>query len=223
MVIVDDYSNDNTKEIVTQYIKSDSRIKYHCLENNSGAAIARNTALRMARGRWIAFLDSDDLWKPKKLECQLEFMANNRYAFTYHKYTEIDEESKPLGVLVGGKRKVSKWEMFACCWPGCLSVIYDAEAVGLIQIENIKKNNDTAMWLKVVKKVPCYFLDKDLAYYRRRKNSITPKPLLKRIWAHYPLFRNAEKMTPVIATFWVCVNIIGNAYKKIFFVKNISK
>lgn len=217
MLIVDDCSTDNTKEVVAKY--NDPRIKYHCLEKNSGAAVARNAALRMAKGRWIAFLDSDDVWNPEKLERQLKFMVDNGYAFTYHNYTEIDESSKPLGVFVSGKKKVSKWEMFACCWPGCLSVMYDKKIVGLIQIENVKKNNDTALWLKVVKKTPCYLMDEDLAIYRRRKGSITPPDIKTKIKWHYTLFRQAEKMNPIASAFWMCINILGNSYKKIFYVK----
>ncbi len=221
MLIVDDCSTDNTKEVVGQY--NDPQIHYHCLEHNSGAAVARNTALKMAKGRWVAFLDSDDLWKPEKLEHQLAFMVENGYAFSYHKYTEIDEDSKSLGILVGGKKKVLKWEMYACCWQGCLSVMYDANVIGLIQIENIKKNNDTALWLEVIKKAPCYLLDENLAMYRRRRGSITPVTFRKKIWAHYPLFRIAERMNPITATFWVGVNIFGNAFKKIFYVKTIKE
>ena len=77
MIIIDDCSTDHTDEIVAMYSERDSRIKYHCLKRNSGAAIARNTALRMAVGRWIAFLDSDDLWHPEKLERQVKFMIDN--------------------------------------------------------------------------------------------------------------------------------------------------
>ena len=110
---------------------------------------------------------------------------------------------------------------YACCWPGCLAVMYDAEKIGLIQIRDVKKNNDTAMWLKVVKKSPCYLLKENLARYRRRAVSITPKPLYKRVWAHYPLFHIAEEMNPVCATFWVIMNIFGNAFKKVFYVKKI--
>ena len=221
MLIVDDCSTDDTKEIVGRY--DDARIHYHCLEHNLGAAVARNTALKMAKGRWIAFLDSDDLWEPEKLERQIAFMTQNGYAFSYHNYTEIDEDSNPLGVFVSGKKRVLKWEMYACCWPGCLSVMYDANVIGLIQIENIKKNNDTALWLKAIKKAPCYLLDEDLAMYRRRRGSITPVTFRKKIWAHYPLFRIAERMNPITATFWVGVNIFGNAFKKIFYVKTIKE
>ena len=205
--------------MVETYAEADPRIKYECNLKNSGAAITRNNALRRAKGRWIAFLDADDLWLPEKLEHQLKFMLKNDYAFTYHDYTEMSEDGKDLGVYISGIKKVSEFDMYTCCWPGCLAVMYDGEKIGLIQIKDIKKNNDTAMWLKVVKKSPCYLLKENLARYRRRAVSITQKPLHKRIWAHYPLFHVAAEMNPVRATFWVCMNVIGNAYKKMFCVK----
>ena len=225
LLIQDDCSTDNTQEVVER-LKAESpelreKIKYTCNPRNSGAAITRNNALRRAKGRWIAFLDSDDLWEPTKLEKQLRFMVENNYAFTYHEYTEMSEDGKDLGVYVSGIKKVSEFQMYACCWPGCLTVMYDAEKIGLIQIKDVKKNNDTAMWLKVVKKAPCYLLNENLARYRRRAVSITPKPLWKRIWAHYPLFRIAEEMNPMRATFWVVMNVFGNAYKKLFYVKKV--
>lgn len=219
LLIQDDCSTDSTHKVVQPFVKIDKRIKYECNTKNSGAAITRNNALQRAKGRWIAFLDSDDLWLPEKLEKQLQFMVENNYAFTYHEYAEISEDGKDLGVYVSGIKRVSEFQMYACCWPGCLAVMYDAEKIGLIQIKNVRKNNDTAMWLKVVKKAPCYLLKENLARYRRRALSITPKPLRKRIWAHYPLFRVAEGMNPVRATFWVLMNIFGNAYKKIFYVR----
>lgn len=218
MIIVDDCSTDDTKKIVESF-SNDPRIKYHCLEKNSGAAVARNTALKMAKGRWLAFLDSDDIWLPDKLERQIKFMSENNYAFTYHNYSEIDEEGNALGVEVSGIGKVGKFAMFSCCWPGCLSVMYDKNKIGDIQIIPVAKNNDTAMWLKVVRKAPCHLLNENLARYRRRANSITPKPIWKRIWAHYPLFRVAENMNPIAATFWTLINVAGNTYKKLFFVK----
>ena len=222
MLIVDDCSTDDTCETVSKYIANDSRIIYHRLATNSGAAIARNEALRMARGRWVAFLDSDDLWAPTKLERQIAFMNDHNFAFSYHDYVEIDEQNKELGIYVSGKKHVKKFDMFACCWPGCLSVMYDAEKIGLIQIEDVKKNNDTAIWLKVICKTDCHLLKECLARYRRRSNSITPKPLWKRIWAHYPLFRVAEKMNPIKAAFWVLINVAGNAYKKLLYVKKYN-
>lgn len=219
LIVVDDCSGDDTDSIVQELMIKDNRIQLFSNPSNSGAAVSRNVALRHAKGRWIAFLDSDDLWEPTKLEKQIKFMKDNGYAFSYHEYVEIDEQDKELGVRVSGKEHVGKFDMFSCCWPGCLSVMYDAQKIGLIQINDIKKNNDTAMWLKVIRKADCYLLPECLGKYRRRANSITPKPLWKRIWAHYPLFRVAEEMNPIAATFWVIMNVFGNAYKKMFFVK----
>lgn len=219
LIISDDCSADNTKKVIEPYLQEDNRIKYICNDKNSGAAITRNNALKLAQGKWIAFLDSDDLWLPEKLEKQVRFMVENGYSFSYHEYTEMTEDGKDLGVYVSGIRKVKKFNMYACCWPGCLAVMYDREKIGLIQINDVKKNNDTAMWLKVVQKAPCYLLKENLARYRRRANSITPKPLWQRIWAHYPLFRIAEEMNPITATFWTIMNVFGNAFKKMFYVK----
>lgn len=222
LIIVDDCSGDDTIDIVQRIQLEDKRIRLFENNINSGAAICRNKALREAKGRWIAFLDSDDLWEPTKLEKQIKFMEDNDYAFTYHEYVEIDEGNYELGVQVSGKGYVGKFDMYSCCWPGCLSVMYDVSKIGLIQIADIKKNNDTAMWLKVIRKADCYLLPEVLGKYRRRTNSITPKPIWQRIWAHYPLFRIAEEMNPVFATFWVIMNVFGNAYKKWKYVKHYT-
>ena len=219
MIISDDCSTDNTCEVIEPYLKADSRIKYICNPKNSGAAITRNNALKVAQGKWIAFLDSDDIWLPEKLEKQVAFMDNNNYAFTYHEYMEITEDGKDTGIFVSGIKKVNVFDMYTCCWPGCLAVMYNNEKIGLIQINDVKKNNDTAIWLKVIKKSPCFLLKEPLAKYRRRNGSITPPTITQKIWAHYPLFRIAEEMNPISATFWTFMNVIGNAYKKFFYVK----
>lgn len=130
LIVVDDCSTDDTREIVSRFAAADSRISYHCLNRQSGAAAARNLAMWLARGRWMAFLDSDDLWMPRKLERQIRFMSDNGYAFSYHDYHEIAEDGSDLHVRVSGKRRVGRFDMFACCWPGCLSVMFDREKSG---------------------------------------------------------------------------------------------
>lgn len=217
LLIVDDCSTDDTETVVSAY--TDPRIRYMRNEHNMGAALTRNRALREANGRYIAFLDADDLWLPEKLERQLAFMQQNGYAFTYHNYTEIDEQSKPLGVFVSGKRKVGKWAMRSCCWPGCLSVLYDAQVIGRIQIPDIRKNNDSAMWLQAIQKADCHLMPETLAQYRRRTGSITPTNVWQKIGWHYILFRKGAGMNPVASAFWTGMNIIGNSYKKLFYVK----
>lgn len=130
LIIVDDCSTDDTDAVVAKY--QDSRIQYLKNGKNSGAAVSRNRALREAKGRWIAFLDSDDLWAPDKLEKQIRFMEANHYSYSYTGYLEIDEASKPLGVRVSGPKRITKACMYAYCWPGCLTVMYDANVIGLV-------------------------------------------------------------------------------------------
>lgn len=217
MIIVDDCSTDDTREVVEQFA-NDHRIKYHCLERNSGAAVARNTALKMAHGRWIAFLDSDDLWIKTKLESQIKFMLDNNYHFSYTNYEEIDEDGVALGKFVSGPKHIRKLGMFSYCWPGCLTVMYDREIVGNLQINPIKKNNDYAMWLKVIKLTDCYLLDLNLAKYRKRVGSISNTDYISLIKWHYRLFRNGEKCTKPISALLTLNNIICGIFKKLFFV-----
>ncbi|MBE6550995.1 MAG: glycosyltransferase family 2 protein [Ruminococcaceae bacterium] len=191
LIIVDDCSTDDTDDIVKPYL-ADIRIKYFKNEKNSGAAVSRNFALREAKGKWIAFLDSDDLWHPQKLARQISFMENSCCHFSYTCYGEINEDSTPRNVLVFGPKRITKAVMYAYCWPGCLTVMYDAGVVGLVQIEDIKKNNDYAMWLKACKKADCYLLKENLASYRKRIGSISNHSYMALIKWHYKLFRDAE-------------------------------
>ena len=222
LLIQDDCSTDGTVEEVLLFAENDSRIKYECNQKNSGAAITRNNALRRAKGRWIAFLDSDDLWLPEKLEHQLKFMAENKYAFSYTGYKEMDNDGKDTGVFISGPKHVSKFGMYAFCWPGCLTVMYDRETVGLLQIFDIKKNNDYAMWLKVCRKADCYLLDEVLAKYRRgRIGSISTHGYSTMIRWHYKLWHEAEGMNTITSLFWTCINLVCGVYKKLVFVKKI--
>lgn len=222
LIIVDDCSTDNTDEIVQPFL-SDDRIKYFKNEQNSGAAVSRNKALREAKGKWIAFLDSDDLWLPEKLEKQIAFMKENNYKFSYTEYEKIDEESEPLGVYVSGPNEVSKRGMYHYCWVGCLTVMYNAEQIGLIQIKDIKKNNDYAMWLQVCKKADCYLLPENLAKYRIRKKSISHDKLRKKLRSHYDLFRYCDEK-PAIAAFWLaCQNMFWGVLKKKKYEKGMKK
>ena len=212
LIIVDDCSTDNTDEIVKSI--NDNRIIYLKNETNSGAAISRNKALREAKGRWIAFLDSDDLWKNDKLEKQIKFMKENNCYFSYTNYIEIDENGNINGKRVTGPKKITKTGMFNYCWPGCLTVMYDANKIGLIQIEDIKKNNHYAMWLKVCKKADCYLLSEDLAMYRKRSGSISNHSYMSLIKWHYKLYREAEHQNIIYSLFNTCRNIMFGFYKK---------
>lgn len=217
LIIVDDCSTDNFDEVLSEI--SDERIKIYKNKKNIGAAISRNKALRVARGQWIAYLDSDDLWMPEKLERQVAFMENNNYSFSYTNYKEIDVNGNETGIKVTGPKKITKTGMFNYCWPGCLTVMYDSNVIGLIQIKDIKKNNDYAMWLKVCKKADCYLLDECLGQYRRgRKGSVSTHSIKTMIGWHYKLYRESEDMDRIESVFNTGRNLIFGFYKKKKFV-----
>ena len=220
LIIVDDASTDNTAEVV-QNVATTNASKIRFLQNvhNSGAAVSRNRALREARGKWIAFLDSDDLWAPEKLQKQLDFMVKNGYAFSYTKYEEIDEDGKPTETIVGGPKRISKTGMYNYCWPGCLTVMYDREVVGDIQVADIRKNNDYAMWLKAVRKAKCTLLPEKLAFYRKRTGSISRHSYISLVKWHYKLYREAEGMNPVSSLWITGRNLFFGVWKKIRYVE----
>lgn len=213
LLIVDDCSTDNTDEILSKI--SDPRIRLFKNEENSGAAVSRNKALREAKGQWIAFLDSDDLWMPKKLEKQIHYMEINGYTFSYTNYEEIDVDGNKTGVKVSGPKKITRTGMFNYCWPGCLTVMFDANKIGIIQIQDIKKNNDYAMWLKICEKANCYLLNEYLAQYRKgRSGSISTHGYTKLLKWHYKLYREAEKENMIMSVINTGRNIIFGIYKK---------
>jgi glycosyltransferase involved in cell wall biosynthesis len=223
LIIVDDCSADDTDAAVAPYL-SDERIVYLKNERNLGAAQSRNRALAAARGKWIAFLDSDDLWLPEKLEEQIAFMDESGAGFSYTAYTEMNAEGEPLGVTVSGPKHITETGMFRYCWPGCLTVMYDRERVGLIQIADIRKNNDYAMWLKAIRKADCYLLNKPLAVYRRgRSGSVSTHGVTKLIGWHYKLFRKAEGQGAVPAAFNTARNMVFGLFKKLVYVKRTSE
>jgi len=217
MIIVDDCSTDETDSVVKAFL-NDSRIRYFKNEKNSGAAVSRNRALKEAKGKWIAFLDSDDLWVPEKLEKQIRFMNENNYHFSYTNYIEIDEDGKSQGVFVTGPQKISKITMYAFNFMGCLTVMYDRNYIGLIQIKDMKKRNDYAMWVKVVKMCPAYLLDENLAKYRIRKSGSIMnrgKNPMGRIKFNYELWHISEEKNVVVSVFLTGINLVFGMLKKV--------
>ena len=223
LLFQDDCSTDDTKERVMRLAAGDARIKYECNPQNSGAAITRNNALRRAQGKWIAFLDSDDLWHPKKLEKQICFMVENGYHFSYTEYVEMDETGKETGILISGPKYVNRRGMYNFCWPGCLTVMYDRVNVGLIQIADIKKNNDYAMWLKVCHRADCHLLAEPLASYRRgRAGSISTHGYATLMKWHYKLFHEANGNNAIYSLWLTAWNMVFGVYKKLKYVKKYT-
>lgn len=210
VIVVDDCSTDNTAEVVKEYMKKDERVKYHKLDKNSGAAVARNTAVELARGKYMAFLDSDDVWFPEKLSKQISFMEENNYLFTCTSYTKIDEEGKYLNRTIG-VRKQSKYDDILKKNPGNSTVIYNAEVIGKVTIPNIRKRNDYVMWLSVVKKAEMlYGMEEPLASHRIRNGSLSKKKA-NLVGYHWKVYREIEKLSLLkssyLIIYWVVVTV----------------
>jgi glycosyltransferase involved in cell wall biosynthesis len=213
MIIVDDCSSDNSIEIIESYIAKDSRIKLVQLEQNSGAAVARNRAIELAQGRFIAFLDSDDLWQSDKLEKQISFMLKNGYIFSYSHYDLIDEDNKRYGTTFKAPPKVSYNDLLKTCSIGCLTAIYDTKSLGKVTMPLILKRQDYGLWLKILKKIDyAYCYDESLAIYRTRTNSISSNKI-KAAQYQWKIYRDVEKLG-IFKSIFYFIHYVYNGLRK---------
>ncbi|MFD2628873.1 glycosyltransferase family 2 protein [Oceanobacillus kapialis] len=221
MVIVDDCSQDNTVEIVTEISKTDDRIKLFVLEENSGSAIARNTAMDLAKGKYIAFLDSDDLWMPEKLEHQVAFMQEKDIAFSFTKYVWMREDGTLTNATSKAPEKVNYNQLMKHCVMGCLTVMLDKEKIGDLKMYNIRTRQDYVYWLHIVKRGHlAYGMPEVFAKYRLVENSISSNKIkaAKRNWHVY---RHIEAQ-PLWKAIWYFVNYAINSVRQIIYRKRMG-
>lgn len=172
-ILVNDCSTDDSVQIIEQYVKKDPRVKLIQLNENSGAGKARNTAIEAAKGRFIAFLDSDDFWHKDKLQIQVNFMLQNGYAFSYTQYKIIDENSRPHSI-VKSPPKVSYNDILRNGYIGCLTAMYDTERIGKYYMPLIRKRQDWSLWIMILKEVQvAHGISRPLAYYRVGNDSLS--------------------------------------------------
>jgi teichuronic acid biosynthesis glycosyltransferase TuaG len=201
MLIVDDCSQDNSSQLIEQYLNRDERIKLIRLNKNSGAAVARNVAIEKSRGRYIAFLDSDDRWLPDKLEKQVKFMQERDVAFSYTAYEKLNDSSIVVG-NVHVPAKVSYQDLLKVCSIGCLTAMYDTEKLGKIYMPLIRKRQDFGLWLRILKKIPyAYGLDEVLAQYQLREDSISSDKIAASRY-QWRIYRDVEKISLPVAVYY---------------------
>ena len=194
MLLVDDCTPDNSAKIISEYAKKDNRIKYFKLEKNSGAAVARNKALSESKGRFIAYLDADDLWKSNKLEKQVEFMLRNNYAFTCTDYETIIQT---VGVMVDTKLTGKE----------------------LLEMPNIRRRQDAATWCQLLKNgFDCYECPENLSYYRVVSNSLSSNKF-KAVKMNWYWYRKIEKL-PLWKTCYCFIGYAFNGVKKRIYIKS---
>ncbi len=204
MIIVDDRSTDDTKAVVDEYMAKDSRIKYTLLNENSGAAVARTKAMALAEGEYMAFLDSDDIWLPEKLRLQLDFMNENGYAFSCTAYEQIDEDDNFLGRIIRTVKRTDYNRLLLDCPVGNSSVMYSVKKMGKFEVPDIRKRNDDALWLRMLKKEKYIMgMPEVLMRYRIRKRSISSNKLSV-IKYHWKLYREIEQLSMFRSAFHIC-------------------
>ena len=210
LLIVDDCSSDNSEAVLTELSSRDSRIRYFKLPVNQGSAIARNFALEKAQGRYIAFLDSDDLWVPEKLDVQISAMEVNHWPFTYTAYRRIEENGE-LGEVLGVPTKVSYSDLLKTCVIGCLTAIYDTKYFGKVPMPLMRKSQDYGLWLSLLKKTPYAFgVNQNLAYYRLRNNSTTANKRKAAMFT-WKIYRETEGLS-VVASAWYFMHYALRGY-----------
>ncbi|MGL4740661.1 MAG: glycosyltransferase family 2 protein [Sarcina sp.] len=214
MIIVDDCSKDRTAEIVKKYMEQDDRIVYKKLSGNSGAAVVRNKAIELATGRYIAFLDSDDLWEKTKLEKQVHFMKEKQAGFCYTAYKLMNEDGTSKEVDVHVPKSVSYKELLKNTIIGCLTVMIDTDVVKNVKMLNVKVGEDTASWLKIIREnnIIAYGIDETLASYRVCQKSLSSNKIVaaKAMWRTY---RECEKIGLFKSSFYF-ISYAKNAVMK---------
>ncbi|MGC9351581.1 MAG: glycosyltransferase family 2 protein [Sulfurovum sp.] len=194
MIIVDDQSTDNSVKLIDSYVQKDTRIKCIVLEENSGPAVARNRAIEEAKGRYIAFLDADDLWMPQKLEKQIAFMQRENIALSYTGYYRFEASVEEIKDEITVPLKVDYHELLKQNIIGCLTAVYDTKVLGKVTMPLIRKRQDFGLWLKILKEVPyAYALQEPLAYYRIHTDSISSNKIITSKY-NWKLYREVEKL-----------------------------
>ncbi|BAX55487.1 glycosyltransferase [Photobacterium damselae subsp. piscicida] len=198
-LITDDCSTDDTFTMLQEMALNDSRIRIFKNEVNSGAAVTRNVSISNATGKYIAFIDSDDLWKPEKLERQVKWMSHNKMEMTFTHYEIVNEVGEPTGQVVDTHMEVdpvSYEDMLRKkATLGCSTVMIDRELLGDIRMPVIKTTEDYALWLSILKTgVLAYPVNRVLTSYRILPNSLS-RNKIKKAKTQWTVYREFENLT----------------------------
>lgn len=213
-VVVEDHSKDDTFEYIKELIKDDNKVALLQTDKNSGAAVARNLGIEKASGKYIAFLDSDDLWKKEKLSHQIQFMQENNYFFTFTNYDLLYSDGKIKQHRI--KYDIITYKkLLKSNHVGCLTVIYDSEALGKVFMPlDCIKREDHGAWLDITKRgVNAYRLDEYLSVYRIGENTVSSNKI-KMMKYQYKLYRNHEKFGAIKSLWYVLICSANKLFKK---------
>ncbi|TNI18545.1 glycosyltransferase family 2 protein [Aeromonas salmonicida] len=206
LLITDDNSSDNTIAILKDFEAQDPRINVVCNDTNSGAGFSRNHSIRRSKGKYIAFLDSDDLWNPDKLKVQISFMEEKNYSFTFSSYQMFSNEGE--GKVVHAPASVTYNELLYGNVIGCLTAVYNAEILGRQEMPLIRKRQDMGLWLALLKKCEkAYGLPDVLARYRTDSGMTQNKlHVAKYQWEFYRTVVQLNLLKSSWYFFWYALN-----------------
>ena len=212
MLIADDCSPDNTRDVISRFAANDPRIKLVALDQNGGPAKARQAALDQATGRYIAFLDSDDLWLPPKLERQLAHMDITRAALSYTAFRRINEVGSVTGRLITVPTRLSYRQLLKNTAIATLTAVIDRDIAGHFAIPDVGYD-DFGLWLSILRRGHiAHGLGEDLARYRVVGGSVSSKPARSAKWV-WTIYRESEGLGPVHAA-WCLGHYGARAYLK---------
>lgn len=214
MIIVDDNSSDNSLEIIKKYSQSDDRIRFITQNINSGPAVTRNLGINSSKGRYITFLDSDDIWEKEFLELSVNTIKNNKdIFFTFSSYHRKNEDfSIDNGTFLVPK-KVSYYDLLKTCPISCLTAMYDSKELGKVLMPKILKRQDYGLWLELLKKTNyAYGIERPLATYRMRDGSVSRNKFVAASY-QWKIYREVEKMN-IIKSIYYFLHYAYNGYKK---------
>ena len=212
VIIVDDCSKDNSLSLAEEYAQKDSRIRVFQMSANGGPGAATKYGFEKATGGLVAFIDTDDLWVPDKLERQIKFMVENDYAFTATDYVQMDENSIDTGRIIKCKQTATYKDVLKTCPIGSSTVIITSELLSKVDIPTIRKNNDYSLWLRLLKIYPCvYGINEVMMRYRVWSESISYNKF-KKVKYFWQVYREYEGFSVVKSLFllmeWTVIKIL---------------
>ena len=234
LLFVDDSSNDEILQLLMQLRDEDDkgRMSYSgeqasriCVYQNvfkKGDMASLKSALKNARGKWIAFLDAGDVWKPEKLERQIRFMEEHRHAFSYTEYGVIDKHSKSRGAVISGPKVIDEQLMLKCFWPGMLTVMYDARKIKKVRVPAYKDSNCYALLMRLSEKAKCYLLEENLASNRTKRGLFNGMPLKKKFAWRYEAYRTVEDLGRFSSAVMTVENLWYTLVKRVKYVSRVS-
>ncbi len=224
LILVDDFSTDNTIQLIDTYQKKHPNISLIQNTTNQGAGVSRNKGINAAKGDFIAFLDADDLWKPNKLEVQINLMIKSNLDVCFSSYDLIDEDGIKLFKRVKALPELTYNKLLKSNYVGNLTGIYNCKTLGKIPSTKLRKRQDWILWLEAIKKSkkPATGIQEPLAFYRVRKDSMSSNKF-NLIWYNFQVYRKGLGFSLIKSTIYFIIFIFEHLFVKSRQIINLPK